>query len=73
MNILFVAHERNLGGASKSLVTLAEEMQKKGNKVVVVLPFKSGQVYSKLKCSGIPVYKIVIEPSSYCMKSIQIN
>lgn len=58
MNILFVAHERNLGGASKSLVTLAEEMQKKGNKVVVVLPFKSGQVYSKLKCSGIPVYKI---------------
>lgn len=26
--------------------------------------------YSK---KGIPVYKIIIEPSSYCMKSIQIN
>lgn len=58
MNILLVAHERNLGGASKSLVTLADELQKKGNKVVVVVPFKSGQVYAKLKELQIPVYKI---------------
>lgn len=28
------------------------------------------EVYSQ---KGIPVYKIIIEPSSYCMKSIQIN
>lgn len=58
MNILFIAHERNLGGASKSLVTLAEELQGRGNHVLVVVPFKSGQVYSKLKELNIPVYKI---------------
>ena len=58
MNILFVAHERNLGGASKSLVTLAYELQKQGNKVVVVVPFKSGQVYEKLRELQIPVYKV---------------
>ena len=58
MNIMLVAHERNLGGASKSLVTLANELQQKGNKVVVVVPFKSGQVYNKLKELGVPVYKI---------------
>ena len=58
MNILFVAHERNLGGASKSLVTLAYELQKQGNKVVVVVPFKSGQVYAKLRELQIPVYKV---------------
>lgn len=58
MNVLLVAHERNLGGASKSLVTLADELREKGNKVVVVIPFKSGQVYAKLKELQIPVYKI---------------
>ena len=58
MNILFIAHERNLGGASKSLVTLAEELQRRGNYVIVVVPFKSGQVYSKLRELHIPVYKI---------------
>lgn len=58
MNILLVAHERNLGGASKSLVTLADELRNRGHKVVVVTPFKSGQVYAKLKELQIPVYKI---------------
>ena len=58
MNVLLVAHERNLGGASKSLVTLADELRKKGNKVIVVIPFKAGQVYAKLKELQIPVHKI---------------
>lgn len=58
MNILFIAHERNLGGASKSLVTLASEMQTKGHKVIVVVPFKSGQVYRKLLELGIPTKRI---------------
>lgn len=58
MNILFIAHERNLGGASKSLVTLVEEIRKRKNKVVVIVPFKSGQVYLKLKELGIPVYRV---------------
>lgn len=55
MNILLIAHERNLGGASKSLVTLASELRKKGHKVIVVLPFRSGQVRQKLTELQIPV------------------
>lgn len=49
---MLVAHEKNLGGASKALVTLAEELQEKGHKVVAIVPFKSGQVKNKLveKC-----------------------
>ncbi len=58
MNILLIAHERNLGGASKSLVTLADELQRRGNKVVVIVPFKNGQVYKKLKELNILTYKI---------------
>lgn len=58
MNILFVAHERNLGGASRSLVTLAEELQEHGNKITVVIPMKCGQVYRELKKKNIPVFRI---------------
>lgn len=55
MKILFVAHERNMGGASKSLVTLAQELKARGHQVTVVLPIKTGQVYAALKSSGIEV------------------
>lgn len=58
MRIMYVAHERNLGGASKSLVTLTEEMKERGHEITVVIPFKSGQVYAKLKENGIDVYRI---------------
>lgn len=58
MNILLVAHEKNLGGASKSLTTLALELQKKGHKIIVVCPFRSGQVYQKLVELQIPVYNV---------------
>lgn len=58
MNILFIAHERNLGGASKSLVTLTSELQRRGHRVFVILPLKSGQVYKKLQQNGIIVKKI---------------
>lgn len=58
MRVLFVAHERNLGGASKSLVTLASELKEDGNEISVVIPFKSGQVYRELKQRQIPVHRI---------------
>lgn len=58
MNILFIAHERNLGGASKSLVTLTSELQHRGHQIFVILPLKSGQVYKKLQENGIAVKKI---------------
>lgn len=58
MNILYVAHERNLGGASKSLVTLVSEMERRGHTVSVVVPFRSGQVIRALKERGIAVKTI---------------
>lgn len=58
MNILLVAHEKNLGGASKSLTTLAIELCKRGHKVIVVTPFRTGQLYKKLIELNIPVYKV---------------
>lgn len=58
MNILYVAHERNLGGASKSLVTMVSYMKRRGHIVTVVVPFRSGQVFRALKEQGIFVKKI---------------
>lgn len=58
MNILYVAHERNLGGASKSLVTMVSDMKRRGHTVTVVVPFRSGQVFRALKEQGIYVKKI---------------
>lgn len=55
MNILFITHEMNMGGASKSLVTLASELQDRGHKVVVVLPAIKGKVYEALKEKNIHV------------------
>ncbi len=55
MNILFIAHERNMGGASKSLVTLVEEIKERGNEVRVILPIRYGQVYKELVRKEIPV------------------
>lgn len=55
MNILYVAHERNLGGASKSLVTMVSDMKQRGHTVAVILPFRSGQVGRSFKEAGIPV------------------
>lgn len=53
MNILIVAHERNMGGASKSLETIAEELKALGHNVFVIVPFKNGQVYEALRKKGI--------------------
>ena len=54
MRILFVLHERNLGGASRSAVTLMTELKERGHEVYAVLPIRQGQVYPKLKELGIP-------------------
>lgn len=58
MKILFVAHERNMGGASKSLVTLVQELKEHGHEVMVVLPIRNGQVYKTLREKNIAVKKI---------------
>lgn len=58
MNILFIAHERNMGGASKSLVTLASELRDRGHSVYVVLPMWVGSVRKELKKRGLK-YKCI--------------
>lgn len=56
INILYIAHERMLGGASLSLVTLADEMQKRGNRVGVVVPFYFSPVARELRRRKIKTY-----------------
>lgn len=58
MNILLVAHEKNIGEASQSLISLASDLHKKGHKIIVVVPFRSGQVYKKLDELFIPVFRV---------------
>ncbi len=49
LNILYLAHEGHMGGASKSLVALAEKMKEKGHHVTVVSPFKNSEMVQELE------------------------
>lgn len=53
-NILYIASERKLGGATKSLLILMQEMQAKGHGVFVVTPFGFGPFYEEVIRAGIP-------------------
>ena len=46
--VLFVMHERKMGGASKSGISLIERMGKYYN-VIVLLKWNKGEVFEKLK------------------------
>ncbi|MBQ0042036.1 MAG: glycosyltransferase family 4 protein, partial [Lachnospiraceae bacterium] len=67
MKVLLIAHEKNMGGASKSLVTLAKELVGKGVEVHVVIPFSGGGVEKALINENIPYKHIFfgwwMEPS----------
>lgn len=58
MNILFIAHEMNMGGASQSLITLVSELQHRGHNVIVVVPAIKGRVYNALKEKNIKVHPV---------------
>lgn len=58
LKIIYIGHERKLGGASLSLVTLAKEMKERGHNVRVVLPFRNCPVAKALKKEGIKVYPV---------------
>ncbi len=47
MNILFVGHEKNLNGASFSMLDIIREM-KKNNRIYVLTPYTEGTVYDEL-------------------------
>lgn len=53
LNIMYIAHERKMGGASLCLLTLAKEMKEKGHHVCVVVPFMRSPIAKKLREAGI--------------------
>ena len=53
MKILYIAHEGHMGGATKSLLTLAELMKQKGHDVSVLVPLKNSEIEKALKERGI--------------------
>ena len=56
--ILFLSHERKLGGASRSLVALAEELQSMGHSIYVVVLLKKCPLAMELKKKGIKIIPI---------------
>lgn len=54
LNILYVAHERKLGGATISLLSLIEEMKAKGHKIYVIVPTVNCPLAKELKKRSIP-------------------
>lgn len=54
MNILFVGHEKNLNGASMSMLDIIREM-KKNNKIYVLMPYDKGPVYDELVKEGVEI------------------
>lgn len=56
--ILFISHERKLGGASRSLIAMAEQLQSMGHKVYVVVLLKNCPFAQTLKEKGIETIPI---------------
>lgn len=54
MNVLFITHERNLNGASKSMLNLIDELSDK-HTFYVVSPFSDGPVIDELKRRNIKI------------------
>ena len=59
LNILYIAHEGHMGGASKSLVALAKIMMSRGHKVTVLIPFRNSEMENKLKENGIKTIAVL--------------
>lgn len=55
MNILMFTHERNLNGASKSMLNLIDELGAKGVNFYVVCPYREGPVFDALAERGITI------------------
>lgn len=53
LNILYIAHEGRMGGATKALIEMVIEMKKKGHNVTVLIPFKNCALNKKLEELGV--------------------
>lgn len=58
LNILYIAHERKLGGATLALLTMIDEMAEKGHKIRVVIPTSHCPLAEELKKRNIPFYAV---------------
>lgn len=54
LKILYIAHERKLGGATLSLLSLLDEMKKRGHEIYVVVPSAKSPIAYELKKRKIP-------------------
>lgn len=57
MNILYVSHEINLGGATRSLLALIDIMVDKGHNIFVLIPKNNGEFYEELKERDVTIIK----------------
>jgi glycosyltransferase involved in cell wall biosynthesis len=58
MDILFIFHERNNGGACRCALSLLKELSERGHCVTAVIPFRRGTLRSALEELSIP-YRVV--------------
>ena len=58
LNILYIAHERKLGGATISLLALIDEMIRRGHEVKVVVPTKKCPLALELKKRNICIIPV---------------
>lgn len=57
MNVLYISHEKDLGGATLALLELIDEMILKDINVYVIIPDDSGDFYAELKTRKVTIIK----------------
>lgn len=71
MNILYISHEKDLNGASRSLLGIIDEINKLDVKVHVLIPYKSGKFIEELKKRDVKIIYskyfrwIITKPKNY--------
>lgn len=55
MKILYIAHELYLGGATRSLLELIDEMNERGHRIYVLIPAGSGELNRELQKRNVEV------------------
>lgn len=68
MKILFIAHETNLGGATKSLLGLIDELIIRKHEVIVLCPNYEGNLNKELEQRNVEYIKAAFYPWTYSEK-----
>ena len=55
-SILYISHERKMGGANMSLLDLVTEMKRRGYRVYVVVLYRGCQIDVKLQEAGVDTF-----------------